>query len=126
MGPRCLIGPFARLRPGTELAEGVQLGNFVETKKARLGKGTKANHPAYLGDAVIGAGVNVGAGTITCNYDGVHKHQTEIGDGVFIGSDTPAGGAGEGGRRGATWAPAPPSPRMSRLTPWPSPARLRS
>ncbi len=66
----------------------MQIGNFVETKKARLGPGTKANHLCYLGDAVIGAKVNVGAGTITCNYDGVNKHQTVIGDGVFIGSDT--------------------------------------
>lgn len=82
------IGPFARLRPGTELAEGVHIGNFVETKKARIGKGSKANHLAYLGDAVIGSGVNVGAGTITCNYDGVNKHQTVLGDGVFIGSDS--------------------------------------
>jgi bifunctional UDP-N-acetylglucosamine pyrophosphorylase/glucosamine-1-phosphate N-acetyltransferase len=88
VGPRCDIGPFARLRPGTELAEGVHLGNFVETKKARIGKGSKANHLSYLGDAVVGAGVNVGAGTITCNYDGIHKHVTEIGDGAFIGSDT--------------------------------------
>ena len=88
VGERCLIGPFARLRPGTELAEGVHVGNFVETKKARIGKGSKANHLAYLGDAVIGAGVNVGAGTITCNYDGVNKHLTELGDGVFIGSDS--------------------------------------
>ena len=88
VGAACTIGPFSRLRPGTELAEGVHLGNFVETKKARIGKGSKANHLAYLGDAAIGAGVNVGAGTITCNYDGVNKHLTELGDGVFIGSDT--------------------------------------
>jgi bifunctional UDP-N-acetylglucosamine pyrophosphorylase/glucosamine-1-phosphate N-acetyltransferase len=88
VGPASIIGPFARLRPGTELAEGVHIGNFVETKKARVGKGSKANHLTYLGDAVIGAGCNVGAGTITCNYDGVHKHETRLGDGVFIGSDT--------------------------------------
>jgi bifunctional UDP-N-acetylglucosamine pyrophosphorylase / glucosamine-1-phosphate N-acetyltransferase len=88
VGERCILGPFARLRPGTELAEEVHLGNFVETKKAAIGRGSKANHLAYLGDARIGAGVNVGAGTITCNYDGVHKHLTELGDGVFIGSDT--------------------------------------
>jgi bifunctional UDP-N-acetylglucosamine pyrophosphorylase/glucosamine-1-phosphate N-acetyltransferase len=88
VGARCVIGPFARLRPGTDLAEEVHLGNFVETKKARIGKGSKANHLAYLGDAKIGSGVNVGAGTITCNYDGVNKHVTELGDGVFIGSDT--------------------------------------
>lgn len=88
VGERCIIGPFSRLRPGTELSEEVHLGNFVETKKARIGKGSKANHLAYLGDAKIGSGCNVGAGTITCNYDGVNKHVTELGDGVFIGSDT--------------------------------------
>ena len=88
VGPRCVLGPFARLRPGSELAEGVHLGNFVETKKSRIGKGSKANHLSYLGDAVVGAGVNVGAGTIVCNYDGTAKHPTEVGDGVFIGSDT--------------------------------------
>jgi bifunctional UDP-N-acetylglucosamine pyrophosphorylase/glucosamine-1-phosphate N-acetyltransferase len=88
IGPRCLIGPFARMRPGSDLAEGVELGNFAETKKARLGPGTKAHHHCYLGDAVIGAKVNVGAGTITCNYDGANKHRTVIEDDVFIGSDT--------------------------------------
>jgi bifunctional UDP-N-acetylglucosamine pyrophosphorylase/glucosamine-1-phosphate N-acetyltransferase len=88
VGDRCAIGPFARLRPGTELADEVHIGNFVETKKARIGRKSKANHLAYLGDAVIGQGCNVGAGTITCNYDGVHKHETRLGDGVFIGSDT--------------------------------------
>jgi bifunctional UDP-N-acetylglucosamine pyrophosphorylase/glucosamine-1-phosphate N-acetyltransferase len=87
-GARNQIGPFSRLRPGTELSEDVHLGNFVETKKARLGKGSKANHLSYLGDAVIGAGCNIGAGTITCNYDGVNKHTTTLGDRVFIGSDT--------------------------------------
>ena len=86
-GP-CTIGPFARLRPGTELAAGVHIGNFVETKKASLGEGSKANHLSYLGDAIIGAGVNVGAGTITCNYDGINKHLPRIGDGAFIGSNT--------------------------------------
>ncbi len=84
----CTIGPFARLRPGTELAEGVHVGNFVETKKVRLGRGSKANHLSYLGDAEIGAGVNVGAGTITCNYDGVNKFVTRIEDGAFIGSNS--------------------------------------
>lgn len=84
----CRIGPFARLRPGTELAAGVHVGNFVETKKARLGENSKANHLTYLGDTRIGSGVNVGAGTITCNYDGVNKHVTEIGDDAFIGSNT--------------------------------------
>jgi len=82
------IGPYARLRPGTVLADGVHVGNFVETKKARIGLGSKANHLTYLGDAEIGAGVNVGAGTITCNYDGVNKFVTRIGDGAFIGSNS--------------------------------------
>ncbi|MGA0587779.1 bifunctional UDP-N-acetylglucosamine diphosphorylase/glucosamine-1-phosphate N-acetyltransferase GlmU [Dyella sp. KRB-257] len=86
-GP-CTIGPFARLRPGTELAAGVHVGNFVEIKKAKLGDGSKANHLSYIGDAQIGAGVNIGAGTITCNYDGVNKHLTRIGDGAFIGSNS--------------------------------------
>ncbi|MGH8215885.1 MAG: bifunctional UDP-N-acetylglucosamine diphosphorylase/glucosamine-1-phosphate N-acetyltransferase GlmU [Rhodanobacteraceae bacterium] len=84
----CRIGPFARLRPGTELAAGVHVGNFVETKKARLGEGSKVNHLTYLGDTRVGAQVNIGAGTITCNYDGAHKHLTEIGDGAFVGSNT--------------------------------------
>lgn len=85
-GP-CRIGPFARLRPGTELAAGAHVGNFVETKQVTLGSHSKANHLTYLGDATIGSGVNIGAGTITCNYDGVHKHRTTIGDGAFIGSN---------------------------------------
>jgi bifunctional UDP-N-acetylglucosamine pyrophosphorylase/glucosamine-1-phosphate N-acetyltransferase len=84
----CTIGPFARLRPGTELDAGVHIGNFVETKKARLGEGSKANHLTYLGDTVVGRGVNIGAGTITCNYDGVNKFTTRIGDGAFIGSNS--------------------------------------
>jgi bifunctional UDP-N-acetylglucosamine pyrophosphorylase/glucosamine-1-phosphate N-acetyltransferase len=83
-----VIGPYSHLRPGTEIGEGAHVGNFVETKKIKLGKRSKANHLTYLGDAEIGAGVNVGAGTITCNYDGVNKHKTEIGDGVFVGSDS--------------------------------------
>jgi len=87
-GAGCVIGPFARLRPGTELGEAVHIGNFVETKKIRLGRGSKANHLSYLGDAEIGAAVNIGAGTITCNYDGANKHLTRIGDGAFIGSNT--------------------------------------
>jgi len=82
------IGPYAHLRPGSQIGEGTHVGNFVETKNTRLGKGSKANHLSYLGDATIGAGVNIGAGVITCNYDGVHKHQTTIGDGVFVGSDS--------------------------------------
>ncbi len=83
-----VIGPFSHLRPGSEIGEGAHVGNFVETKKIKLGKGSKANHLTYLGDAEIGSGVNIGAGTITCNYDGVHKHTTVIGDGVFVGSDS--------------------------------------
>ncbi len=82
------LGPYSHLRPGSDIGEGAHLGNFVETKKTRLGKGSKANHLTYLGDAEIGAGVNVGAGTITCNYDGVNKNTTTIDDGAFIGSDT--------------------------------------
>ncbi len=87
IGARCRIGPFARLRPGTELGEEAKVGNFVETKKARLGKGVKANHLAYLGDADIGAASNIGAGAVTCNYDGADKHRTEVGDDVFIGTN---------------------------------------
>ncbi len=83
-----VIGPYSHLRPGSEIGEGAHVGNFVETKKIKLGKGSKANHLTYLGDAEIGAGVNIGAGTITCNYDGVHKHTTVIEDEVFIGSDS--------------------------------------
>jgi len=81
------LGPYSHLRPGSDIAEDAHVGNFVETKKTRLGKGSKANHLTYLGDAEIGEGVNVGAGTITCNYDGVHKHKTIIEDEVFVGSD---------------------------------------
>lgn len=84
----CDIGPFARLRPGTVLAAKAKIGNFVETKKARIGKGSKVNHLSYIGDAEIGEDVNIGAGTITCNYDGANKHKTIIGDRVFIGSCT--------------------------------------
>jgi bifunctional UDP-N-acetylglucosamine pyrophosphorylase/glucosamine-1-phosphate N-acetyltransferase len=83
-----VIGPYAHVRPGSSIGEDAHIGNFVETKKARLGKGSKANHLTYLGDAEIGDGVNVGAGTITCNYDGVNKHATHIEDGAFIGSDS--------------------------------------
>ena len=86
-GP-CVIGPFARLRPGTDLAAGACVGNFVEMKNAALGANSKANHLSYIGDATIGAEVNIGAGTITCNYDGVNKHRTTIEDGAFIGSNT--------------------------------------
>jgi bifunctional UDP-N-acetylglucosamine pyrophosphorylase/glucosamine-1-phosphate N-acetyltransferase len=85
---RCALGPFARIRPGTVLAEEVRIGNFVETKKANIGRGTKASHLTYLGDTTLGADCNVGAGTVTCNYDGINKHQTDIGDGVFIGTNS--------------------------------------
>jgi bifunctional UDP-N-acetylglucosamine pyrophosphorylase/glucosamine-1-phosphate N-acetyltransferase len=85
---RCSLGPFARIRPGTVLAEDVRIGNFVETKKAKIGRGTKASHLTYLGDTTLGADCNVGAGTVTCNYDGINKHQTDIGDGVFIGTNS--------------------------------------
>ncbi len=88
VGARAQLGPFAHLRPASVLAEDVHVGNFVETKKTRIGKGSKANHLSYLGDAIIGEGCNVGAGTITCNYDGVNKDETILEDGVFIGSDT--------------------------------------
>jgi len=83
-----VLGPYSHLRPGSEIGEGAHVGNFVETKKVRLGKRSKANHLTYLGDAEIGEDVNIGAGTITCNYDGVHKHKTVIQDGVFVGSDS--------------------------------------
>lgn len=82
------IGPFAHLRPGSEIGEEAHVGNFVETKKTRLGKGAKANHLAYLGDSEVGDGTNIGAGVITCNYDGVNKNRTIIGNGVFVGSDS--------------------------------------
>ena len=82
----CDVGPFARLRPGTVLAEKARIGNFVETKKAKIGKGSKVNHLSYIGDTQMGADVNIGAGTITCNYDGANKHKTTIGDRVFVGS----------------------------------------
>ena len=87
VGPGAVIGPFARLRPGTRVEAGAHVGNFVELKATRLGAGAKANHLSYLGDADIGAGSNIGAGTITCNYDGFAKHRTTIGEGVFVGSD---------------------------------------
>jgi bifunctional UDP-N-acetylglucosamine pyrophosphorylase/glucosamine-1-phosphate N-acetyltransferase len=86
VGAGCRIGPYARLRPGTELAEDVHIGNFVEVKNSRVGKGSKANHLTYLGDSQVGKGVNIGAGTITCNYDGAEKHTTIIEDDVFVGS----------------------------------------
>lgn len=88
VGENCTLGPFARLRPGAELAEQVHIGNFVEIKKSTISKGSKVNHLSYVGDSTVGEGVNIGAGTITCNYDGANKHQTIIEDGVFIGSCT--------------------------------------
>lgn len=88
LGESCNVGPFARLRPGTVLADKARIGNFVETKKAVVGEGSKINHLSYVGDAELGAGVNIGAGTITCNYDGINKHKTALGDGVFVGSNS--------------------------------------
>lgn len=87
IGANCSVGPFARLRPGASLANAVAIGNFVEVKKTHLGEGSKANHLAYLGDSTLGEGVNIGAGAVTCNYDGANKHETHIGDGAFIGSN---------------------------------------
>jgi bifunctional UDP-N-acetylglucosamine pyrophosphorylase/glucosamine-1-phosphate N-acetyltransferase len=88
VGANSLIGPYARLRPGADLANDVHIGNFVEVKNSKIAANSKANHLAYVGDSIVGARVNIGAGTITCNYDGVNKHQTIIEDDVFIGSDT--------------------------------------
>lgn len=88
VGPQCTVGPYARLRPASVLLTGARVGNFVELKKTRLGENSKASHLTYLGDATIGANSNIGAGVVTCNYDGVAKHRTEIGEGVFIGSDS--------------------------------------
>ncbi|MCM2678126.1 bifunctional UDP-N-acetylglucosamine diphosphorylase/glucosamine-1-phosphate N-acetyltransferase GlmU [Echinimonas agarilytica] len=88
VGAKCTIGPFARLRPGAVLADDAHVGNFVEMKNSRLGEGSKANHLTYIGDAEVGKGVNIGAGTITCNYDGANKHKTIIEDNVFVGSDS--------------------------------------
>jgi bifunctional UDP-N-acetylglucosamine pyrophosphorylase / glucosamine-1-phosphate N-acetyltransferase len=88
IGKGARVGPYARLRPGAQLDADVHIGNFVEVKAAKIGKGAKANHLSYIGDARVGEGANVGAGTITCNYDGTHKHLTQIGKGAFIGSNT--------------------------------------
>jgi bifunctional UDP-N-acetylglucosamine pyrophosphorylase/glucosamine-1-phosphate N-acetyltransferase len=88
VGKDSIVGPYARLRPGAKLGEGVHIGNFVEIKEASIEAGAKANHLAYIGDARVGAGANVGAGTITCNYDGEAKHHTDIGKGAFIGSNS--------------------------------------
>ena len=88
VGPGCSVGPYARLRPGSVLSEGARIGNFVETKQAAIGPGSKVNHLSYIGDCEMGAGVNIGAGTITCNYDGANKYKTEIDAGVFVGSNS--------------------------------------
>jgi len=88
VGDGAKIGPFAHLRPESEIGEDAHIGNFVETKKAKVGKGAKASHLTYLGDAEVGEGTNIGAGVITCNYDGVHKHRTHIGKASFVGSDS--------------------------------------
>jgi bifunctional UDP-N-acetylglucosamine pyrophosphorylase/glucosamine-1-phosphate N-acetyltransferase len=88
IGEDCRIGPFARIRPETELADTVHVGNFVEIKKSQVATKSKINHLSYVGDSTVGSEVNIGAGTITCNYDGANKHRTVIGDRVFIGSDT--------------------------------------
>ena len=88
VGKDCTIGPYARLREGSQIDDSAKIGNFVETKKTTVGKGSKANHFAYLGDAEIGSGSNIGAGTITCNYDGKDKHQTKIGDDSFVGTNS--------------------------------------
>ncbi|MCB1687381.1 MAG: bifunctional UDP-N-acetylglucosamine diphosphorylase/glucosamine-1-phosphate N-acetyltransferase GlmU [Halioglobus sp.] len=88
IGRDCSVGPYARLRPGTVLADGARIGNFVETKKANIGTGSKVNHLSYIGDCDMGSGVNIGAGTITCNYDGLNKHKTDIGNHVFVGSNS--------------------------------------
>jgi bifunctional UDP-N-acetylglucosamine pyrophosphorylase/glucosamine-1-phosphate N-acetyltransferase len=88
VGNQSIIGPYARLRPGADLSNDVHIGNFVEVKNSKIAANSKANHLAYVGDSIVGSRVNIGAGTITCNYDGVNKHQTIIEDDVFIGSDT--------------------------------------
>ena len=88
IGRECQIGPYARLRPGTELENKAKIGNFVETKNTKIGEGSKVNHLSYVGDSTLGEDVNVGAGTITCNYDGANKHRTTIGDRVFVGSNS--------------------------------------
>jgi bifunctional UDP-N-acetylglucosamine pyrophosphorylase/glucosamine-1-phosphate N-acetyltransferase len=113
-----MIGPYAHVRPGSELGAGVHIGNFVETKKVKVGKGSKANHLTYLGDAEIGSGTNIGAGTITCNYDGVDKFKTTIGDGAFIGSNSTL--------VALISALAPASPQMCLKTLWRSAAGGRS
>jgi bifunctional UDP-N-acetylglucosamine pyrophosphorylase / glucosamine-1-phosphate N-acetyltransferase len=88
IGQQCRVGPYARIRPGTELASGVHVGNFVEVKNSEIGAESSINHLSYVGDSTVGRDVNIGAGTITCNYDGANKHRTVIEDGAFIGSDS--------------------------------------
>ena len=88
LGDHCQIGPFARLRPGTRLANAVRIGNFVETKNAQIATESKVNHLSYVGDSIVGKETNIGAGVVTCNYDGANKHQTTIGNQVFVGSGT--------------------------------------
>ena len=88
IGPDCLIGPFSRIRPGSEIAAAAHIGNFVEIKNSRIGMGSKINHLAYVGDSTVGTRVNIGAGAITCNYDGANKYRTDIEDDVFVGSNT--------------------------------------
>jgi bifunctional UDP-N-acetylglucosamine pyrophosphorylase/glucosamine-1-phosphate N-acetyltransferase len=88
IGANAVVGPFARIRPGTQLGTNTKVGNFVEIKKSSLDSGSKVNHLSYVGDAQLGQGVNIGAGTITCNYDGANKHPTQIGDNSFIGSNS--------------------------------------
>ena len=133
VGRNAIVGPYARLRPGAKLEEDVHIGNFVEVKEALIEAGAKANHLSYIGDARVGAGANIGAGTITCNYDGAAKHRTDIGKGAFIGSNSalvapvtigdgayvgsgsvitanvPAGRAGDRARRGKPLRKAGPS-----------------
>ena len=112
------VGPFSHLRPGSHMKSGAHVGNFVELKKTVLGEGSKASHLTYLGDATIGAGVNIGAGTITCNYDGEQKNPTLIGDGAFIGSDTQLIAPVDGRRRGRTSRRAHRSRRTCRRARW--------
>ncbi|MEM9852160.1 MAG: bifunctional UDP-N-acetylglucosamine diphosphorylase/glucosamine-1-phosphate N-acetyltransferase GlmU, partial [Pseudomonadota bacterium] len=88
VGQGAVVGPYARLRPGAEIGNNARIGNFVEIKAAEIGEGAKVNHLSYVGDATVGAAANLGAGTVTCNYDGVSKHRTVVGEGAFIGSDT--------------------------------------
>ena len=137
-GRDCQLGPYARLRPGCELADGVKIGNFVEVKNTRMATGAKANHLSYVGDAEVGEDVNIGAGTITCNYDGANKHRTVIGDGAFIGSGVELVapveiGAGATIGAGSTISKdAPPGQltiaraRQTTLTRWQRPVKRRS